>query len=227
MAMMGDNQEHYASGGLMSRESRMPTDLGDAHKRIGNELHYLYTKWSWFKRLFCTDDESVRLLMDCSEPFALVSRELMRDDIILGVCRITDRAQSCGRQNLTLDHLAGLIPSQEQALSAELQQLIEEVHSSCAVFRKHRNRRVSHADMKAALQLTNSLLPAIDIAQADEALKAIADVLNAIEDHYDSGEHEYECGILNWKEAAEELLHFIAHEQYLQRYHDKRKFGSE
>jgi hypothetical protein len=72
----------------------MPADVTEIHEALRRELVYLYTKWNDFKLLFCTTDENFRLLFSVAEFFFSIIREVLRDDIILTVCRLSDPANS-------------------------------------------------------------------------------------------------------------------------------------
>jgi hypothetical protein len=61
----------------------MNAELADAHRLVGNELLFLSTKWNYFKRLFCTDDESVRLLHSAAAFVFEIYYQVLRDDIML------------------------------------------------------------------------------------------------------------------------------------------------
>jgi hypothetical protein len=75
----------------------MPADVAKSHDLLGRELSFLNTKWNDYKTLYCTDDDTVQLLNYAASFFFQILREVLRDDIILALCRITDRPESTVR----------------------------------------------------------------------------------------------------------------------------------
>ena len=77
---------------MATTATKMPAELADAHKLIGDELYFLYTKWNYYKLLFCSGVETITTLYYAAEFFFEIYREVLRDDIILSLCRLTDPA---------------------------------------------------------------------------------------------------------------------------------------
>ena len=73
-------------------------------------------------------------------------------------------------------------------------------------------------------RLQNALLQGIGTDDADAALRNIAEVLNAVEQHYDINKQSYDQGIYGSGQGSE-LIRFIEHEKKLQEYVNNKKFG--
>lgn len=119
--------------------------------------------------------------------FFRIVREVLRDDIILTVCRITDPAKSRVRgeqeNNLTIKYLVSIIPPADNTSQKTLKSMLPQIEARCAKFRDHRNRRIGHHDLDTRLSRPKALLPAIGINDTDEALHSIGVALNAVERH--------------------------------------------
>ncbi len=208
----------------------MPADVAKSHDLLRRELSFLNTKWNDYKTLYCTDDNTVQLLGYAASFFFQIHREVLRDDIILTLCRITDPTASTvrgvRRNNLTIEYLISIIPDADSTLKGTLKKkkLLPIIKDRCKKFRDHRNRRVSHYDLDTRLKRSDALLPGIGIVDADAALKSIADVLNVVELYYDNNEQSYAQGIYGSGDGSE-LIQFIEHEKELQKYFNNKEYG--
>lgn len=207
----------------------MPSDVAKTHDLLGRELSFLNTKWNDYKTLYCTDDNTVQLLDDTASFFFQILREVLRDDFILSLCRITDPPASpvrgVKRSNLTIEYLISIIPDADSTLKETLKRgLLPIIKDRCKSFRDHRNRRVGHYDLDTRLKRPDALLPGIGIVDADAALKSIADVLNAVELYYDNNEQSYDQGIYGSGNASE-LIEFIGRAKVLQKYYNHKEYG--
>jgi hypothetical protein len=206
----------------------MPADVAESHNLLSRELLFLNTKWNDYKMLYCTDDDTIQLLDDAASFFFQIVREVFRDDIVLSVCRLTDPAISSvrgvRRNNLTIEHLISTIASADSSLHKTLNSMLPTFKSRCAKFRRHRNRRVGHHDLDTRLKRPHALLPRIEIKDTDEALEAIADVLNAVEMYFDGNQQSYNHGIYG-SGGCDEMLECLRDEKKLRRYFNHKEFG--
>lgn len=209
-------------------KTKMPPDVAETHKLLGQQLWLLNARWNDYKMLYCTDDETVQLLEDTASFFFQMVREVLRDDIILTLCRITDPAastvQGAKRGNLTIQYLISIIPPADGTVKQRLSNLPATIKGHCGKMRVHRNRRVAHADLETKLKRSNGLLPGIGIAYVDAALKSIADLLNAVELYYDDNERPYHNGTYS-SEGASALIDFIRRANELEKDYNNREFG--
>ena len=208
--------------------SNIPDELSEVFRRLQQELLILYTKWNSFKTLYCTNDENIELLDNSARGFFVVHGDIMRDDIMMSICVLTDPASSKvkgeKRDNLTLKHLANLIPSQDSALTDKLNQMLESAKTPWDPFRSHRNRRIGHYDLITVLKKTDELLPSVGINDVDSALSLIVDILNTVESFYDKDGTTYHCGIYQ-EGNAKELIEFLKRNVELEKYYNNKEFG--
>jgi hypothetical protein len=207
----------------------MPANVAEAHNLLARELSFLYTKWNVYKRLFCTDDESVQLLNHAASFFFRIWCEVSGDDIILTVCRMTDpptsKVKGKDKSNLTIEHLVRITPLADPIVKQKLNSILRTIDARCRTFREHRNRRIGHYDLETRLKRPNSHLSGIGINDADDALQSIADVLNTIERYYDGNQQPYKEGIYG-SGNGEDLLEFIRRKKDLEQYFNQKEFGT-
>ena len=212
----------------MTTTTNIPKEVEEAHVILCRELFLLYTKWNDFKTLYCTNDESVELLEYAARLFFRINQEVLRDDIILGVCRLTDPAKSkvrgVDRDNLTIEHLAEKIPSEDRILRGKMSPLLKTVKEKTANFRIHRNRRIAHDDLEAHLNRVDSLMPGLSITYVDDAFASLAEVLNTVERYYDNNQRTYHNGVYG-RGGGSDLLEFIERNKALEKYFERKEFG--
>jgi hypothetical protein len=160
----------------------------------------------------------------------MINREMLRDDIVLTICKITDPATTYikkqPRDNVTLKQLIKQIPHQKDTKSfiKKLEQRANKIDEKCRPLRTHRNRRIGHHDLHTRLKREDSLLPSISLAEGNKLLTAICNLMNAIEKHYDNNEQSYKYGI-GGPGNANDLIEFIKRNELLEKYHDKKECG--
>ena len=75
-------------------------------------------------------------------------------------------------------------------LKSKVADLIEIAKKQCAFCRKWRDGVFAHRDLKLALKVTQS--PTTTLEEVDAALKALANVLNAVESHYTKAQTSFD-----------------------------------
>jgi len=126
---------------------------------------------------------------------------------LLHIARLTDTSATfgkVGKENVTLLALPQVVDS---AIRSEIEALVEVAERECRFAKDWRNRRIAHRDLKLALGGSAAPLAAASRASVKKALRAIANVLNAVESHYMSAEVAYEWTLSN--RGAKVLLHVL------------------
>jgi hypothetical protein len=214
----------------MQTTTSMTAKLGEVHRTIGRELLLLYTKWNYYKRLFCADDETVRLLNGAAAFFFRICDDVLRDDIILTVCRLTDPASTTvrnqKRENLAIGQLMDLIPSSDGALLQAIETEVTALTSLIRTLREHRNRRIGHYDLDTRIRRASNRLPGIGLDDMDAILAKLAHILNGLEAHYGQNTAPYSAGIYG-EGSAEDLIDFVQRKEQLERDSNRMEFGDE
>ena len=156
---------------------RVPVDLASQFQSVRTDVAWLAYKWDLFSELFRLYPQRRKLYTqshDLMWGFRWIF-EALRDDIIMGLGRLTDKAEMKGQENLTfqriLDHP---LLAKETRLRRRLRTLEKHVRHA----RTHRNKRVAHSDMGTSLG--NEPLPKIG-KSLPEAVNHAMELTYAIE----------------------------------------------
>jgi hypothetical protein len=167
---------------LQRNISVMGEDLGKQHTALMHEVTALHLYWKEFLELFGTNDKRIDRLNRSAPGFFAMLQEQQFETNMMHIARITDSRQSVGKENLTISNLPDLV---DATLQAELTTLVDAAKNKCKFAREWRNRRFAHHDLSLAIKDRKALpLQAATKDNVNAALAAIADVLNAIERHY-------------------------------------------
>ena len=157
-------------------------DLGSLYHALYNEVTWLHAKWNQYRILFAESPARIELLNDVAGFFFRVIQDVLWEDIVLHLARLTDPPQSVGKDNLTLLRLAEAV--KEPALSLEVKNLAEQAKAAADFARVWRNRHLAHRDLALGVDDRATPLPGISREKIDRALAGAGAVLNKIESHF-------------------------------------------
>ena len=160
----------------------MPAPLGEIHHWLNDELAWLHIKWSDFRRLYATSQERVDLLNAAAPAFFHQLQQLIWEDVLLHLCRITDPIKSMGHDNLTIMRIPDAIP--DPALRDAVKALVGDAKQKTQFAREWRNRRLAHQELPASQGQVAAPLPLASRQNVEEALAAVRKAMNCIERHY-------------------------------------------
>ena len=198
----------------------MPAPLGEIHFALYNEVVWLYMKWNDFYSLFGSDAETVALLNQAAPVFFNHLQRALWEDILLHLCRLTDPPQSVGRNNLTLRRLPLIIT--EPALKTNVEALVGQARNKTDFARDWRNRRLAHKELPPLSGQTSVPLTPASRKDVEHALKAITEVMNCIERHYQNSDVEY-SGVIEPPGGVDALLHYLKKGVLSQRHTDDNR----
>lgn len=159
-------------------------ELGPLFHALDNEVSWLHAKWKQFRHLYATP-ETVDLLNEAAGFFFRVVQDMMWEDAVLHVTRLTD-PPSTGRKhkkhNLTLLRLPPAIALAE--LSTRVGGFVAKAEAAAAFARDWRNRHIAHRDLHLALGSGAEPLMAASRSHMETALSHIRDAMNAVNGHY-------------------------------------------
>ena len=136
-------------------------------------------------QLYASGESVVDLLSNSAPGFFRICHDLLVDDILLSISRLTDQKQTLAKSNLTLDRLIHSVDIKEyQDLRQEVERLFSDARVKSAFAKDQRNKRIAHSDLSTKLQA--SLLPSFTKTNIEDALKAIRAVMNAVELHFNA-----------------------------------------
>ena len=135
--------------------------------------------------LYASGENVVDLLSDSAPGFFRICHDLLVDDVLLSISRLTDQKQTFGKSNLTLDRLVHSIDTKKhQQLRQDVERLFSDARVKSSFAKDQGNKRIAHSDLSTKLQA--SLLSSFTKANIEDALNAIRAVMNAVELHFNT-----------------------------------------
>lgn len=185
----------------------MPAPLGKLHYDLWNEVVWLHAKWGQFRQLFGATPERVDLLNRTAPVFFYFLQDVMFEDVLLHICRLTDPPETGRghRQNLTLLRLETVIEVPQ--LRTEVAALLQDVSARSAFARDWRNRHIAHRDLPTARGLHPQPLAPASRQHVEDALGAIRAVMNRAQSYYQDSEVAYDA--FQEPGDAESLLYYL------------------
>ncbi len=155
-------------------------------------LHLLGSEWAHaelvlheFRGLF-SSREHLALLNAVAGPLLVLIQEVLWENLLLRVARLTDPVRTGRKQNLTLQQIPELFDDQ-QGRRRELEQKVQIAVVAAAFARDWRNRRIGHRDLPHALNREAQPLEKASLEQVDQALAAAHTVLDTIAGYDQAG----------------------------------------
>ena len=168
----------------------MPADLAKIHEALWQEITWLHAMWNAFHELYATSESNVELLNQSAPGFFSMCRYVLLRDILLGISRVTDPAQTGKKDNLSLERLANHIDqSTHSQLKAEIEQDLAVAKDRCSFARESRNRVIAHNGLLAILHGPANPLPEITKQKIEEALQIICEIMNKVKRYFVHTEH--------------------------------------
>ncbi|MDE0442441.1 MAG: hypothetical protein OXL38_10020 [Gammaproteobacteria bacterium] len=162
---------------------RYRTELG---VEFGDAFHQLWNEWAWslmrrneFRELFSHAEDVSLLNALTGGDFTWDIQQILWDDLLLRLCRLTDPEQTGRKGNLTVRRLPPFCEQHDAALRDQVQSLVDAAVAKAEFARDWRNRRISHSDLATAVGKAEPLAPA-SLQNVTSALDAVHAVLNAI-----------------------------------------------
>lgn len=184
----------------------MGSELGAIYAEIDQELANIHLIWGQYKILFGMKESRVKLLNRASGSFFRIVQDTLFDQVVLSISRLTDRPAIKGHQTLTVQRLAGLIP--DPSLSTKVRTEVDIALQAEEFCRDWRNNRIGHNNLEHRLNPKAKPLNEATRLKVDEALAALAQVMNVVALHYLNTTISY-SNILPMHPDAHGLLYVI------------------
>jgi hypothetical protein len=170
----------------------MGLSLGSQYSALWQEVARLHMDWSEYVELFAAKSTRIDLINRAAGTFFRLIQDRFWEGTLLHIARLTDPSKSFGgkgKHNLTIQNLPALID--DTAFKASVAELVAIAVKAADFCRDWRNRLIAHRDLTLAIDQTAVPLAAASKKHVDDALKAIANVLNALDAHYMDSETAY------------------------------------
>lgn len=162
-----------------AKRNAMPAPLGDLHFLLAQEVTWLHVKWDDFCQLFANSRDTFDILNAAAPTFFGDLQRTLWEDVLLHVCRLTDRPRINGHDTLTLKRLPPSIP--HAPLQRRVQRLLLRLESKSRFARDRRDQRLAHIELPIPKP---PRFRRAGVKHVDEVLKIMRDTLSCIERHY-------------------------------------------
>lgn len=164
-----------------------PEPVREVFGKLWDDVASLHFKWRTYLELYDGDDSVAVLDQTARGCFNFIA-ECMANDMTMAFARLTDPALTCGKQNLSLDHLLdSLARHVEPDLLSRWRSASRAFWGRCDSFRQLRNKAIGHRDLGAAIRREENPLPGISRPYVEDALASLRDFMNGIELHFRRG----------------------------------------
>lgn len=159
----------------------MGKDFGLVYNRLYHEIIFIHHKWSEFEDLFCQDNGTIASMNKLAPFFFYIVKNNLFNDIILSICKITDRKSTSGKTNLTIQ----LFPEHvDDEIKGLVSNIVKEIINDSLFCRDRRNRLISHLDKELALNQSATPLKSANRNKVNALLKKFEQLISTIEHHY-------------------------------------------
>ena len=160
---------------LQNYTAAMGPKLGPAFHRLYNDNAWLHMKWNEFLKLFVKSPAQMRDLNTAAPGFFHQVQELWWDDMLLHIFRMTDT-----RKDVLSVHT--LLREAPLPLKPIIESHVAVIMPATEFARHARHNSIAHRNLNVALGVT--LLALVSRDDIRSALKAIDDLLHAVEHHF-------------------------------------------
>ena len=135
---------------MTDRISSLDETLDRLLDALGEEWAYGVVRLTEFEKLF-GKDEHIELLKDVGGAFFGDVQQILWDDLLLRITRLTDQADAGkGKDNLTVHRLQKFC-ERDELLLKKVKEQVEAADHAAKVARLHRDKRIGHKDLNYAL----------------------------------------------------------------------------
>lgn len=161
------------------------------------------------ERLYMNDVVVARLNSAAPEFFALM-RQLLIQNIILCIARLTDKPQNGRRENLTLSRMVLELSDQKYSkLRARLTTKNETIEKMSYRVHLYRHKLLAHTDKVECLKGNTKLGKKITIKFIRQLLKQIADFLNTFDCEFTDVKNDYPALVREYRDVTNEFIAYL------------------
>ena len=170
-------------------ESCIPDAIRRDWEMLFIDFSILKIRWQNYRELFA-EEEIFNLLHDVAPHFFQYCEDIFRDDLMSQICRLNDEPGGKGKRRATLKRLFKISVVEKMCDDdslIRLKKLMDDAARKAEPFRQHRNKRISHSDLKYRQEsfCGSTSLPGVSRKQIGDAIKSIHRFLNFYPETFD------------------------------------------
>lgn len=198
-------------------------DFGSLLFTLHNEITWLTFRWIEFKELYGTKESRIELMNEVAPFFFFTIQKILRENLMLGISRITDPSETFGKKNASIKGIPAFIT--DDFFKKELEKDIKEIIESATFCRDWRNRWIAHLDFELAIN--NQSAKPLESATREKlklTIEKIQDFYNKVEFKFLNSKTAFKY--LSSHKGAISLLYSIENGQYFSKLrYDKKLSG--
>ena len=175
---------------LKARIAAMGEPLGSLFDALDGQVAWLHVKLRNFRTLYAQSKDRIGILNKIAPSFFHQLQETIHEAVLLHLCRITDRTQTGGHDNLTIQRFTGLLMTPERERQAAT--LIQDINSKVEFARRWRHLRLAHLDLNGMIGGPSRPVPPSSLGSIEDAISGIRTLMNYIHGQFQSGSIGYE-----------------------------------
>jgi AbiU2 len=184
----------------------IPQELQKLYGYLSGALIETYESFCTLERLYMNEDVVALFNRTGAEFFALV-QQLLVNDIILSIARLTDKAKTGTQENWTLSSLVlELSDPKYSELRTRLDEKRKRIEEMSQPVRLYRHKVLAHADRAERLKENTKLGENITISLFRKLLKAFADFLNTFDCEFTNATTDYEDPVHRCEDLTDDLI---------------------
>jgi hypothetical protein len=172
---------------------QMGPELGAQFSELWQRVVRAHVYWGEFVEMFSMKPGRLDIMNGSAPAFFHMLQGELSDMILLHLSRMTDKEVTAGKKNLTIRNLPGLVSN--AAARDKVRQLVDDAVAKTETCRAHRNSLIAHDDL--LLALNDPAARVVDPTtkrEIDDALKAIGEVLRAVNLHFCDSDMMFDWG---------------------------------
>lgn len=156
----------------------MGEPLGSVYSELWQEVAWIHQRWAHYVELFGTKPERIDLMNQAAPALFRTVQDTLFEAVLLHLARLTDPSKNVLSLRRVVKLTAGT------PIGKQVANLVQEAVAATEFARDWRNRKLAHRNLQLALGDRAQALAPASRADIKAALKAVAEVLNAISAHY-------------------------------------------
>jgi hypothetical protein len=177
----------------MTEEKALPEEIAVVFEALKSELIWLHGRWIIFEQLYGASPERVEMLNQIASTYFFVTQEVLLNDILISIGRLTDKPRLGKNDNLSIGQIASRLDNiKYPELTTRLEEHMNYIETLCKPIRAHRNKKLAHRDFDLALKNAEPL-PTITIKAIKDTLEVIRIFMNECEVYFRDSETAYEA----------------------------------
>jgi hypothetical protein len=181
------NTRRYRSSAEVKAEfvASFPPTTGELAYELSSSITFLHLKWKLFRALFGTSQERIDLLNQTAPAFFAYVGQIMFNDVVLAIARLTDPPGTGKHENACLARLITLLAPHIGATElAGWQSDLALLHTAVEPLRETRNRYLAHDDLATTLNYHPRPMPGVSRTQVETMLRRIRGLFESIEEKF-------------------------------------------